>query len=474
MTYGVLLSKPTMVRTGNYSTTYALSHTDTVWMRSGSGQTIAATLTGDIVRHASANNLNLILDSNTQWTGDGGTGTVTLNITPYGSQYCSWSIVNNTAHRLSLKALVKEALKIRQVSAVNGALNIYYYCAALELRGILFEEDAAVPSAQSLNPLQVVYQYNKTVRIMGCVFSFQRAQSTGRSITPAVGTSGFYALDLEFNDCEVRQNYSGSSNPTTPVIPFASTNNGNYWIRWIGGKITGIGTYRQPIFAGAAPTSITVQIFTSENCKGADIPGSGIAPWKAWDGSLAETMTTIYQSTAESGRSFRYETAAGCADWISTASPAYPVLNGRMLDNTQYSIRALWLYGTGQDLTRGFKVPRMSQVSRGATETKTFLLESMIPTSATLTSSNLRMAIRYFDNSGNSVTEIKTGSDFVSSAASWTGASNFPNHAAKKLTFTTAAQVAQYTEVAVDITLLGDSPTGSAANLYLDPGFSLS
>lgn len=472
--YGVLMAKPTVVRGAtSANSVYALSETDTVWLRSGSGQTIATTMAATVTRVASANALNLVMDSNTKWTGDSGSGVVSVDVTPT-SGGTTWNIVN--AANLYLAALAAEKFKLRRVSAVNGDMKIQQSGTAINRLRKLYFEDAGSGTGQ----LYPVNHFNSgsgvlsTGRAEDCVFSYTAASATARSLyaSNTCGAAG-NGTDWIFTNCELRQNYTGVANPSNGLFQLYASIGVTTKVEWYGGKITGLGSYRQPIFSGAV-TGSGMLLLRGEDCLGADIANTGTASWLAGTAGVAEEIRRIFTSTASSGRSWRWETAAGMADWISNAATAFPLLNGRMLDNTQWSMRATWLYGTGQATVRGFTVPAMRQVSRGATGTKTFLLEMLIPTAITPDAENMRFAIQYYDNSGNPITEIKTGANLAASAASWTNAGSYPNHSAKKLTFTTAQQVAQYSDVIVTPTLYGNSPTGANAEVYFDPGFTLS
>ena len=474
MQYGLMMSKPTVVKSGA-SSTYALGYTDVVWLRSGAGQTVSITLTGTLARVSSSNDVRLLLDSNIKWTGDSGTGTFTLAMTPpNGGGTTNFSLA--TGQKVSFDCVLAQALKFRQVSTNVNSLNLNNNGASfLDFGQMLFEEDSAVPSATSFIPLGMMtptQSINLTCR--QTYFSFMKSASVGRSlgtISPANGT-----VAAELNGITVTQNYSGSSNPTAGMLIATTNTTNSAVVRVNGGTITGLGSYLQQVFSGSLPSSSTKNIIlTAESVKGSNIPATGLAPWMAWVAGQEQDLTSLYYSTAETGRSWRYECASGAADWLSNASPAYPLLNGRMADATQYSVHALWTQsGTGQDPARGFKLPKMSQLSRGTTGSKTYLLEMMIPTAITLDRYNFEVVIRYVDNSGNVVTEVKTGADVVSSASSWTNAGSYPSSDARKLTFTTAANVAQYCEVTTQIRIKGNSPTGSAADLYFDPGFALS
>lgn len=473
--YGVLMAKPTVVRGATSAvSTYALSETDTVWLRSGAGQTIATTMAASLSRLGSSNNLNLVLDTNTKWTGDSGTGVVSLDITPNASS-TGWSFAN--ANAMLLGALGAQKFKIRRVGAGNGALNFSSTGGALiRLRNLVFEESTNTPAGHFLVPLHFMSSAHNaavTARLESCLFDFPNATSTARFLVDGVGTPSA-GKELVLTGCEVRQNYTGVINPTGGLIRIAASSNAtSHKIEWIGGKITGLGSYRQPVFSGA-PTDSTPFMLRAEEVLGSAIPNMGMASWLAFANNSYEELRRCFYSTASSGRSWRWESAAGMADWLSDASPAFPLLSGRMLDNTQWSMRATWLFGTGQHLVRGFTVPAMRQVSRGTTGSKTFLLEMLIPTAITPTTENIRFVVQYYDNSGNPVTEIKSGADLAASSASWTNAGSYPNHSAKKLTFTTTAQVAQYSDVIVTPTLYGSSPTGANAEVYFDPGFTLS
>ena len=465
--YGLLLARPTVVSAASSSSTFAISETDTVWMRSGAGQTIATTMAVSVSRVASSNNLNLVLDSNTKWTGDSGTGVVSLDIT----QNASGTAFSFGTGTFFLGALAAEKFKIRRVGAAANSLSITSASAVIRWRNLFLEDTSS--ASGTLIPLRFLQNTNNhsvTARIENCVFNFPNASATARQLCTDVGApSG--ARDVILINCEVRQNYTGVVNPTGGLLALVGGGPSNK-IEWFGGKITGLGSYRQPVFSGAS--ALVPLMLRAEDVLGADIPATGLANWEAFTNGAYEENRRCFYSTASSGRSWRWETNAGMADWLSNAATAFPLLNGRMLDNTQWSMRATWLFGTGQHLVRGFTVPAMRQVSRGTTGSKTFLLEMLIPTAITPTAENIRFAVRYYDNSGNPVTEVKSGANLASSSASWTNAGNYPNHTARKLEFTTAAQVAQYSDVIVTSTLYDSSPTGANAEVYFDPGFTLS
>lgn len=471
--YGLLMAKPTVIRGATSAvSTFALSESDTVWMRSGAGQTISPTLgTSNTDRPVNTNGLNLVLDTNTKWTGDSGTGVISVDFTQNaGSSTLRWCQGN----AMFFTSLGTKRLKFRRVGNNNGALGFSVASSGnLLFRNVIFE-DASANITGGITPLAYLSGTNATTtaRYENCEFNWPTARATGVQFS-AVGETGSSAntKDVVLVNCDVAQNYTGSINPTNALFPLNSTVAANVKLEWYGGKITGLGSYKQPIFSGAVTGGPAIML-RAENILNAAIPGTGLSGWHYGNGAEEERRRCFY-STASPGRSWRWESAAGLADWISDASPAFPLLNGRMLDNTQWSMRALWVFGTGQDITRGFTVPAMRQVSRGSTGSKTFLLEMLVPTAITLTQGNLRIVVQYYDNSGNPITEIKTGADIAASTASWTNAASYPNHSAKKLTFTTAQQVAQYSDVIVTPTLYGSSPTGANAEVYFDPGFTL-
>lgn len=320
-----------------------------------------------------------------------------------------------------------------------------------------------------------------TLRFSSCKFSFPTAKSQLNQNLIANISSAFGG-SVEFDDCDINYNITGSPGDGTPLIQTAIPSSsvpclirfrrcrintgGSVLLKWLSGSIT--------------LTSNTLQFqYLFEDNTGAKLDSTAIGIQRTPTYNRPAYLNIIQHRAADSGRPFRLETFTGIAEWslIESSGFAQPTLNATQPDGTKWSYKLTW-FGTGNGcLTTAtpFVAPAMTLMNRITPEAaRTITLEMLTDSAITINSNMVGMTVYYTDTSGTARSERTfLNAAPVSSSQVWTGASNFSGFAAMKLSLTTSYAVKANTEIAIDFGLY--APPGSAnSKIFIDPEFSIS
>lgn len=473
--YGILFDKPHVCRAASNNSVYQLTPSDIVWQRSGDGYTITiANSNSQTFRQSSAGNLNLVLDTNTKWTGDSGNGIVRVTQLGSGSNYVSVFLSTGFPATVSLTAIKKHALQI----GVGAAGNTFSYAnyafwfnkanpgnfRAKNVR--FFDESDNTGDWRKFGGDQTVGAYGVEV-LESCAFEWtaQRASGAGGGLIGWGGYQNGYQRTQFFIGCDVYFNYAGV---TPPPLLINNTNFAN--LRWIGGKVTGYAG-NIPLFGTltnlANPTKIVV-----DGVSGVDLPAAYVGVQKDLTdtGNMDEDNRTIHLRMNAPGFPFRYEDQATIVDWIPSSD--FPTLAATMPDGTAFSLRMLWFNSTASNVCRGSRFPIISTPSRIDPEVAgTITLNLFVPTDVTFTPVNLTALVSFVDaDTDLPVFLTATGADLVASAASWANAGSHTGHAARKIVLSTGAvKIKKDAEVTAVVTLFDVPGTGTNEYVYLDP-----
>ena len=466
LTYGILFSRPTVIRIGSASNG-TLSIYDLVWLRTGSGQTVTLTITSNVF--CTARDCSLVADTNTKWTGDSGTGVFEVRINNTTTFALTVAVSGSSGNKTRLSALRRGGLKSIGLASSTGSTIIGGVSnTKVQFHNLTLEEDVASVGTSNFFPTRT----GNTALFSSatdCDFEYPKATSTGRTIA-TVGAVGGYISGHVVKNCNFNFNYTGIVAPTIPLFAvLANALDLHFYAQNC--SINGLGAYTQPFFSNGGFGAQTVEL-VAENISGSTVDVNGLAMWYTpTNMGFSAQQHRSFISNPDLGGSWRLETAAGAADWVYGAG--FPVLAGLSPGGIANSVRIFWLpTPNGQDPIRGFSAP-FKQQSRGTTGTKTITLEVFVPSAITYDFFNTRFELSYVDNTGALRFETKTGADLVSSSASWTNAGSYSGHVAKKIGFTTAHQVKQYTDVSIDVGVYGDCPTGTLQFLFVDPGYAI-
>lgn len=439
---------------------------DTIWGRSGAGKTITMA-TGVGISASADYAINFVLDSNTKWTGDSGTGQVTFSFSISGADVlCYFNQATGAGKYKSWGCIKKGALRFYLRSASSGgALRFRSENASAHSHGrvwnALFEEYATCPASQGM----YVYTNNYTS------LHFENCRFANPAPRTAFPTTAFANLTLvgkvSFIGCKFEFNFTNLTDPG-PLISanVAATRCG---IRvedcevtgWTSGTMKAVGSLTAPNNAN----------WLFRNNKGLLIDASTYAGMQTPYGNEFDEFTgrMVFYS-ADVGGTFREETAIGVCDWVYGAN--YPVLKATQPDGTVWSIKMDWLTTSGLvSSATPFRSIPLTQYYRATADTKTITLELLVPDAVTLTADMCCMTVRYINSSGSPVTETTLGAVAPSaSGLSWS-LNGLTGYSPKKLAITTAQAIKQNT--AIQVTFELHRRTSVNRQIYVDPEFSM-
>lgn len=437
---------------------------DTVWGRSGAGQTI--TLPNNVsVLLSSALNLNFVLDTNTKWTGDSGTGQVTISQAASGVHVNPLNFSSISAAK-SIGCLGKDRLRFYFRSASAGGL---YQIVSNNPGGsplsrawnLLFEEAAGLPTSQGMN----IHCVNYTMlALQGCRFVMPTARSTWPNGICLIGGSINGTLSME--GCSVEANFTSLTDPGT-VVSLSVGNKSEVRLTscaftgWSAGNLKPFS-----ISSGASSGSLVV-----ENCTGLRIDsGTYIGIPSANNGIDEYSGRFVYQS-ADVGLSMRDEHKRGVCDWVYGAG--YPTLRALQPDGTPWCVKMDWLATAG---IVGEHIPFRSIPFwiqyRETAAVKKIETDIYVPNEITLDAVTIVMRVMYISNTTGRIVEEHTkgnASAYLASAASWTP-NSVSAYSAKKLSLTTSQAIKANTAITVYIEFHRPAP-GSNRQIYVDPEF---
>lgn len=474
--YGVLVEKPHVCAVSNANPAYSMTSDDIVWGRSGEGYTIIIPNSNSTsFRQGSAGNLNLVIDTNTKWTGDSGDGIVKVAQLGSGNSYVIITLSTTSASTVSLSALKKSGLQIG-IGAPGNTFNYtnvnVSFCAGntahFRAKNIRFFDESDNDSDwRRFGRDQGSGSYGIEV-FEGCAFEWttQRSSGSGGGLIGWGGYQSGYQRTQFFIGCDVYFNYAGVTPPSLLI-----SNSAFGHLRWLGGKVSG--------FAGNIPLFDTIGIPASyptkivvDGVSGVDLPASyvGLQTGTNQTNNFDEDNRTIQLRMNAPGFPFRYEDQATIVDWLPSSD--FPTLAATMPDGTKFSLRMLWFNSSASDICRGSRFPITSTPSRIDPEVAgTITLNLFVPTDVTFTPVNLTALVSFVNaDTGLPVFLSASGADLVSSAATWANSAYHYGYAARKIVLSTgSARIKNNAEVTAVVTLFGAPGTGTNEYVYLDP-----
>ena len=475
--YGVLFERPHVCRVSASNPVYQLLDSDVVWLRSGNGYTITiANSNSAAFRSATAGNLNLVLDTNTKWTGDSGNGVVKVTQLGSGLNYVQVRLSTVAYAKLTLTALKKYGLQIG-IGAVGNTFAYTNYTFAFchnnqshfRAKNVRFFDESDNGDWRMFGCSQTSGWYGVEL-FENCTFEWTKQRTSG-SGGPLIGWGGYqtgYQRTQLFIGCDVFFNYAGVTPP-----PLLNGNSSFANLRWIGGKVTGCAG-NIPLFGTLtnlpSPTKIVV-----DGVSGVDLPAAYVGVQAVPSlGSMDEDNRTIQLRMNSPGFPFRYEDQATIVDWLPSSE--LPTLAGTMPDGTAFSLRMLWFNSTASDMCRGSRFPLVSTPSRIDPEVAgTITINLFVPSSVVFNAVDLSAVVTFADaDTGLPVSLSATGADLVASAATWANAASHPGHVARKIVLSTGTtRIKKNADVTAIVTLYGTPGTGANEFVYLDPELSI-
>ena len=466
--YGVLGEVNPYISVNGVGTKTLPTEYDTTWVRSGDGRTVTLPVNVSVL-HTTAYHNNVVIDSNTKWTWDSGTGVVTISMACSGADIM-FRFANAATVSKSLGALVPEKLRIYFRSAGGGGGQLVFRSGngggnpIGKLWNVLVEENPANPATQGIK-LSITGEY-QNFALERVRFSLLVPRSTGwpQSGFGDIGLTGMFSMI----GCRVETNFTGLTDPG-PVFgnPYFGSQTGfrvegSVFSGWPSGVLRLFGTVTNP-----ASANVIVR-----NNSGLRIDAGtyiGVADGLAY--AKDEFQGRFVFSSIDTGLTFREETRRGACDWVYGAN--YPTLRALQPDGTPWCVKLEWLSTAAlvYDATPLRTIP-LTQLFRGTAGAKTITTELLLPNSATFDSLNIVMTVSYVDNATGLVA-YETTQGVMAPAASglaWNLA-GLSGYSAKKLYLTTTKAIKPNTAVSVFVELRRRA-VGNV-QVYVDPEFSI-
>lgn len=476
--YGLFCDKPHVVKSGA-SSTYEFLPGDIQWCRSGAGRTVTMPTTGSAAsgRQGSAGHLNFILDSNTVWTEDGGTGVFRYE------QDCnsgsSQIIIFNNGNSLSVAfaAMVPLALQFGQVGSTsatytpntNGFRPVSNTNSHSRFKNVRF-------FSETTGGTWPVFGYHASGGsglevIEDCVLDYTEAKNgSGGYLIGIAGSGGSTQYARNYTNFQVRFNYSG----ITPPALLGMSGTQSVLLRWVGGRVYG-SSVDFPLFLAGLTLSGVSQIVI-DMLEGVEFPTAllGLQNAPVTSAQVAE-IKVAHIRMSKAGFPFRYEDQAAVVDWVPSASPAFPTLGALLPDGTPYSMRCLWMNNSASHVVRGLRLPPITQVCKVTpAAVATITLELFLPTALAFSAANLTASLIFRDDTGVLRSASAHGGNMQSSSATWTNAGSYGSYSAKKLVISTGAyKIAPDSEVVVQCSFYGLPSTAQNEYLFTDPAFGI-
>lgn len=462
LAYGLMVASLPLVSVSSASLVTAATPTisDSVYVRTGGGQTITTVVNTYPNIGAPSFPHQLIFDSNMVWTGDIGTGQITVSLSTTNSDISLWLVPSTAGQTKAIRCIKKGGLRflwtttssvasmyLRGYSASGGR-------AAALIDGVVFEE--AIGSNSGGKILAYFAGSYCGLRLKNCSFKQPVARATWAGIA-----SGSIDGALIFEACDIINNHTSGADPG-PVSGISASPPSA--LKFIGCSFSGwsFGKYR---LSGPQVFGSGCEI-VAEGCTGLTL-GSYFNISAATLANPTSIVATYV--SADAGLGFRYEYLAAVVDWNPDAAPAYPTRSALLMDTTTpWSIKVDWFAAT-VTVFSNLQTPRMSSMVRLSAAARTVALDFLSP--VTLSARDVAMRAHYIGTDGMAYAESTWAvpSSLTQPGASWAGSSNYPSHVSNRLTLTTSRSVKQNTEVAVYFEATGAPPGGVGIQLYIDP-----
>lgn len=438
---------------------------DSIFARTGAGITFTCAVNTVPNLGAPSYPQNLVFDSNTIWTGDSGTGQITISLSMTHSE-SSVRVTSTSTVTKSIRCIRPGGLRIFWASTISGSPSILAHSGSVRpptlIEGVIFETPITFSSGSSLR------MYGSTAyvaaRFKRCAFIMREPRTSWFGLVIISGIDG----SLIFEGCTVQVNHTAGADPgpvcqSTGLVTGAS-------LRFIGCSFSGWAFGRHRVFSAGMTMGAGTEA-VAEGCTGINL-GTTYAGVSANRVDNPNYATVVMQSL-DAGLGYRYEYGAGVVDWNPDASPAYPTRSALLGDNaTPWSVKLDWFAST-VNVANNLTTPRMASICRLSSATRTVSLDFLTPVA--VTALDVAMRVHYVSTDNKTYCDSTFGNPaaLTSPGATWTGASNYPAHSSRRLSLTTSQPIKQGTEVAVYFEATGAPPGGSGVQLFVDPEVSI-
>lgn len=435
---------------------YTPTAQDTLWVRTGSNKTVALTPQGSTSSARGVMLYRVVFDTNTKWTGDSANGVLTLAYT-----------MTNGTHQMSLggryTCLRRGNLKITTSASANPLMIVPNGggCAVVEGFAIVDGTTSTTQPGVQFTPsttMIVAISSMAWISWVGCDYTRSQSGATLPPMFTVMWTT--FAARVKFDSCTFNFTVTGSSDPGAMFAWSSPSVSQQYPVgvqltncRFnTSGYAGGLTVYPtgQPTWVNSF-LGIEIRI---DNCSGlrlatanSGLPTSGL-------NNFDPDFHVAYTNLGSNG--FRYENIRGMCDWVPSDAPPY--LSAKLPDGTtSWSLRVLWM--TLPSHTLPFALPQFHCYNRLSSGARTVGFELMAPNTLTYTDSMLRLTVTYTDDTG--VQRVESTGTVAASTATW---SSMTGMDAKKITLTTANNVAANTEIQAKLEFT--TPPSSGANTY--------
>lgn len=466
LAYGLMvLSAPLVAASEAAPAVSALpTASDSIFARTGAGITFTCAVNTVPNLGAPSYPQNLVFDSNTIWTGDSGTGQITISLSMTSSD-SNVRVTSTSAVTKSIRCLRQGGLRILWASTVSGLPYILTHSGSRSpalIEGVIFETPITFSSGSNLR----MYGGSAyvAVRFKRCAFVMREPRTSWSGLVLISGIEG----SLIFEGCTVQVNHTAGADPG-PVCQSTGLATGAS-LRFIGCSFSGWAFGRHRVFSAGMTMGAGTEA-VAEGCTGINL-GTTYAGVSA-DRRDNPNYATVVMQSLDAGLGYRYEYGAGVVDWNPDASPAYPTRSALLGDNvTPWSVKLDWFAST-VNVANNLTTPRLASICRLSSATRTVSLDFLTPVA--VTAMDVAMRVHYVSTDGKAYCDSTFGDPaaLTSPGATWAGASNYPAHSSRRLALTTSQPIKQGTEVAVYFEATGAPPGGSGVQLFVDPEVSI-
>lgn len=466
LAYGLMVMAAPLVAASEAAPTVSAlpAANDATYVRTGDGFTLVCPVNTVPNLGAHAYPQNLVIDSNTVWNGDSGTGQITISLSMTSSD-SSIRMAATGAVSKSIRCLRRHGLRIYWSSTTSGLPYIVPHSgsrAPTLIDGVIFETPATFTAASNMR------MFGGSVfvaaRFKRCSFVMREARTSWSGLVLISGIDG----SLIFEGCEVQVNHTAGADPgpvcqSTGLIAGAA-------LRFVGCSFSGWAFGRHRVFSPGMTMGAGTEA-VAEGCTGINL-GTTYAGVSAGRLDNPNYATVVMQSL-DAGLGYRYEYGAGVVDWNPDASPAYPTRSALLGDNvTPWAVKLDWFAST-VNVANNLITPRMASICRLSSATRTVSLDFLTPVA--VSALDVAMRVHYVSTDGKAYCDSTFGDPaaLTSPGATWDGLSNYPSHSSRRLSLTTSQPVKQGTEVAVYFEATGAPPGGTGVQLFVDPEVSI-
>jgi hypothetical protein len=434
---------------------------DVIYVRTGAGQTITLPSNTNL-SSTPAYSHRLVFDTNTKWTGDSGTGVITLSFSGASADITIRLAPNTSGLRRVIQCLKRGSLRFYWAGQTTaGHFILQAWCnsgsnAPTLIEGVKFEE--ASSGIVTTSYIRAHCSGVLTTQFKNCDFVNATARTTWGGLI-------YGTLDgtLTFDGCTITNNHTAGGDPGP--VNNASLSGSRSAVKFIGCSISGWPFGKYTPFS-ASQTYTDGSELLAQACTGFKLGAYlGLSVFASGNpGTVSYTFTD-----ARVGLGCRYENRAGVVDWDPDAAPAYPTYRALQFDGaTKWALKIDWFAGTvhcGAPLV----TPRMGAISRLADGARTIEIDFLSPVA--LTPYDVVARVYYVDPTGKARCDssLEQAGSLTSPSATWDNAASFPSHSPRRFTITTTQSVKQDTEIGVVLEMTGAPPGGSGIQMYVDP-----